>query len=204
MYKKIIKRVLDIVFSLLLLPFVIVVLIIMGLIIYFNDKGPIFYNAPRLGYKGKTFKMYKLRSMKVDAPDIRNEDGSTFNSENDPRVTTIGKLIRKTSVDELPQLFNVLKGDMSFVGPRPDLPESINFYEEYELNRLEVLPGITGYSQAFVRNSVSWKERIKNDLYYTENIAFSLDYRIIIQTIKTVFNKKNIYANQVNNVDEGF
>lgn len=195
MYKKIIKRVLDIVFSLLLLPFVIVVLIIMGPIIYFNDKGPIFYNAPRLGYKGKAFKMYKLRSMKVDAPDIRNEDGSTFNSENDPRVTSIGEFIRKTSIDELPQIFNVLRGEMSFVGPRPDLPESIKLYDKYELNRLDVLPGITGYSQAFVRNSVLWKERIKKDLYYTENISLILDIKIIIQTIKTVLFKANIYSN---------
>ena len=195
MYKKIIKRGLDIVFSLLLLPFVIVVLIIMGPIIYFNDKGPIFYNALRLGFKGKTFKMYKLRSMKVDAPDIRNEDGSTFNSENDPRVTSIGEFIRKTSIDELPQIFNVLKGDMSFVGPRPDLPESIKLYDECELNRLDVLPGITGYSQAFVRNSVLWKERIKKDLYYTENISLILDIKIIIRTIKTVLFKANIYSN---------
>lgn len=119
MYRYGIKRVFDIIGSLLLLPFLLIIMIPVAIIIKLEDKGPVFYNAPRLGKGMREFPMYKFRSMKVNAPDIRNEDGSTFNSDDDPRVTKIGNVLRKTSIDELPQLLNVLKGDMSFVGPRP-------------------------------------------------------------------------------------
>ena len=118
MYEKYIKRLFDIVVALIGLPFFAVIFLIIAPIIYLTDKGPIFYNAPRLGRKGKVFNMCKFRSMKVNAPDIRNADGSTFNGKDDPRVTKIGKIMRKTSLDEIPQLLNVLKGDMSLVGPR--------------------------------------------------------------------------------------
>lgn len=118
MIYKFFKRLFDIIISLIALPFVLLVILIFGPIIYFTDKGPIFYNAPRLGKKGKVFKMYKLRSMKVNSPDLKNADGSTYNGKNDPRVTKIGKFLRKTSLDEFPQFFNVLKGDMSFIGER--------------------------------------------------------------------------------------
>src|SRR5699024_5161426 len=118
MYHKF-KRLLDIFFSLLLIPLFIPILIIVGILIYKEDKGPLFYNAKRLGKDGNVFRMFKFRSMKVNAPDIRNDDGSTFNSEKDKRLTKIGGFIRKTSIDELPQIFNVLIGNMSFVGPRP-------------------------------------------------------------------------------------
>ncbi len=118
MYKHFFKRFFDILVSLIALPFVLLVIIIMAPIIYINDPGPIFYNATRRGKNGKVFKMFKLRSMYVNAPDIRNEDGSTFNSDNDPRVTKIGRIMRKTSIDELPQILNVLLGHMSYVGER--------------------------------------------------------------------------------------
>ena len=121
MYKKFFKRAIDIVLSLIATPFVLLVTIIMAPFIYLEDRGPIFYNATRRGRNGKTFKMFKLRSMYLNAPDIKNADGSTFNSDNDPRVTKIGRIMRKTSVDELPQILNVLIGDMSFIGPRPTL-----------------------------------------------------------------------------------
>lgn len=113
------------------------VILICGILIKIEDRGPIFYFGKRLGKNGRIFKMYKLRSMKVNAPDLRNSDGSTYNSDDDPRLTKMGKILRKTSLDELPQIINVLKGDMSFVGPRPDLPEHINFYEGDELKKLE-------------------------------------------------------------------
>ena len=121
MYKKFFKRFIDIVLSLLATPFVLLVIAIMAPFIFFEDKGPIFYNATRRGRNGKNFKMFKLRSMYVNAPDLKNPDGSTFNSDKDPRVTKIGRFMRKTSVDELPQILNVLIGDMSFIGPRPTL-----------------------------------------------------------------------------------
>ena len=127
MYKRFFKIVVDLAIALIALPFWLVVLIIIGPLIYLEDRGPMFYNAPRLGKDGKVFTMYKFRSMKANAPDIRNEDGSTFNSEDDPRLTRIGRFIRKTSLDETPQILNVIKGDMSIIGPRPDLPEHMNY-----------------------------------------------------------------------------
>lgn len=140
--------------------------------------------------------MYKLRSMKMNAPDLRNEDGSTFNAENDSRLTKIGKFLRKTSLDETPQLLNVIKGDMSIIGPRPDLPEHIAFYEDKELRKLEIRPGMTGYSQAHFRNTVTWKERIRNDIYYIDNMSLWLDIKIFFATIVSVFKGSNIYIEQ--------
>lgn len=133
MYKQYIKRGIDIVLSLIALPFVLIVIIIMAPIIFINDPGPIFYNGLRRGKNGKTFKMFKFRSMYVNSPDIRNVDGSTFNSDDDPRVTKIGKIMRKLSIDEIPQLLNVLIGDMSFVGPRPTL--ATKSFEDIEIQR---------------------------------------------------------------------
>ncbi len=193
MYKKFIKRIIDIALSLLTLPLIILLIIIIGGLIFFEDRGNIFYNAPRLGKNGKTFKMYKFRSMTENAQDLRNEDGSTFNAEDDPRLTKIGKIIRKTSIDELPQLLNVLKGDMSLIGPRPDLPEHMQLYEGNEARKLEIKPGITGYSQAYFRNSIPWKERIQNDIYYIDNLTFIMDVKIILQTIKSIVKKDNVY-----------
>ena len=128
MYRKFFKRFFDVVLALVALPLGLIILAIIGPVIYFQDKGSIFYNAPRLGKDGKIFKMYKFRSMKMNANDLRNEDGSTFNSENDQRLTRIGKFIRETSLDETPQLLNIIKGDMSIIGPRPDLPEHLKLY----------------------------------------------------------------------------
>lgn len=193
MYRRYIKRIFDLIFAIMSLPFGILMLIIFGPIIYFQDKGPVFYNAPRLGKDGKIFKMYKFRSMKVNAPDLRNEDGSTFNSEDDPRLTKIGKFIRKTSLDEVPQILNVLKGDMSIIGPRPDLPEHRKLYEGNEVRKLEVRPGITGYNQAYFRNSVPWKERIKYDIYYIDNLSFWFDVKIFFKTIISVLKREDVY-----------
>ncbi len=199
MYSKIFKRMFDLILSIIALPILLIILAIIGPIIYFQDKGPIFYNAPRLGKDGKIFKMYKLRSMKVNAPDIRNEDGSTFNSEDDPRLTKIGKLIRKTSLDEIPQILNIIKGDMSIIGPRPDLPEHMEYYEGNEIRKLEVRPGLTGYNQAYFRNTISWKERIKNDIYYVDNLSFWLDLKIFFRTILAVLKREKIYIVQEKN-----
>lgn len=193
MYKGYFKRLFDLILSIIALPFLAIILIVIGMIIYIEDKGPIFYNAQRLGKDGKIFKMYKLRSMKINAPDIRKEDGSTFNSINDPRLTKIGKFIRKTSIDELPQLINILKGDMSLIGPRPDLPEHIKMYEGNEIRKLEIKPGITGLSQAYYRNSIEWKERIQNDILYIDKMNFMLDIKILIRTILMVSRSESIF-----------
>ena len=196
MYKSYIKRLFDLLFSLIGLPFFAVVFAVLAPIIHFADKGPVFYNADRIGYKGKIYKMFKFRSMKVNVPDIRNSDGSTFNSEDDPRITKIGRILRKTSLDEIPQLLNVLKGDMSVIGPRPNLP-SVPYEQlpEIERKRLDVRPGITGYNQAYFRNSVSSEEKFKNDVKYVENISFCFDVKILFHTIKSVLKRENINTN---------
>lgn len=193
MYKNKTKRVLDLILAISLFPFIAFASFIIMLLIIAEDNGPVFYKGKRLGEKGTIFKMYKFRSMKVNAPDLRNEDGSTFNSKDDPRLTKTGSFLRRTSLDELPQIINVLLGHMSFVGPRPDLPEHITYYEDNEMKKLEVKPGITGYNQAFYRNSIEWKERLKNDVYYSENISLFFDFKILIVTLVNVLNKKGIY-----------
>ena len=193
MYKNKTKRVLDLILAILLVPFIAFASLVIMFLIIAEDNGPVFYKGKRLGEKGTIFKMYKFRSMKVNAPDLRNDDGSTFNSKDDPRLTKTGSFLRKTSLDELPQIINVLLGHMSFVGPRPDLPEHITYYEDNEIKKLEVKPGITGYNQAFYRNSIEWKERLKNDVYYSENVSLSFDFKILIVTLINVLNKKGIY-----------
>lgn len=193
------KRLFDIVISLLAMPFVLLVIAVVAPFIYFTDRGPVFYNAPRLGKKGKVFKMYKLRSMKVNSPNLRNADGSTYNGEDDPRVTRIGRIMRKTSIDELPQFFNVLKGDMSFIGPRAHLTTNYKGYDlldEPHKRRLDVRPGITGYNQAYFRNSVSSEVKMKNDVYYVENISLWLDIKIIFKTVFSVLKRENIYVTE--------
>lgn len=195
MYKKYLKRILDICFSLIGILFFLIAFIIVAPIIYFTDKGPIFYNAKRLGLYGKPFKMYKFRSMRVNAPDIRNEDGSTYNSDDDPRVTKIGRIMRKTSVDELPQFINVFLGQMSLIGPRPDPLDDMEIYTDEQKKKLEVKPGITGYNQAYFRNAIIQDKKFENDVYYANNISFLLDVKIFIKTIITILKHDNVYSN---------
>lgn len=189
------KRIFDIIFSLILLIPVMLIIFISFIFIKIEDRGPIFYKAERTGLFGKPFKMYKLRSMKVNAPDIRLEDGSTYNGDDDPRVTKFGKFIRKTSIDELPQIINVLLGDMSFIGPRPDTPMYLDKYTEEEKIILTVRPGITGYNQAINRNSVLTKEKLKNDIYYVEHLSLLFDIKIIFLTILTLLKRNNVNRN---------
>lgn len=206
MYRHFVKRTLDIVGAILLLPVLGLVSLLVIPIIWLQDRGPALYIANRLGQDQRIFRMYKFRSMRVNAPDLRQADGSTYNASDDPRLTKIGRLLRSTSLDELPQLLNVLLGDMSIVGPRPDLPSQLSLYEGEEFEKLSVRPGITGYSQAFHRNSIDWKERIKLDAYYAHNLSFLLDLRILGKTISTVLLRKNVYistdtnSNKVENV----
>ena len=195
MYRTIIKRLLDILISLIALPFFLLVFLIIAVAIYIEDKGPFFYNAKRLGKDGKTFTMYKFKTMKANAPDIRNADGTTYNAEDDPRLTKVGRFIRKNSIDETPQLLNVLKGEMSIIGPRPDITCALDAYQGNERKKLEVLPGITGYSQAYYRNDVSLHERFQQDIYYVDNLSFLLDVKIICKTIYTIFLHRGVYRN---------
>lgn len=187
-----IKRVVDIIGAIILMIPIGVVVIVSALFIKFEDQGPVFYMAERTGRYGKIFKMFKLRSMKINAPDIRLSDGSTYNGDDDPRVTKFGSFARKTSIDELPQLINVLKGDMTFIGPRPDSPIGSAAYTEEERIILTVRPGVTGYNQVVNRNSVLTKEKLKNDIYYVNNLSLWFDIKIAFMTIATVLGNKNI------------
>ena len=198
MYKHFFKRLLDIFISFLYLPFVFLAIIIFGPIIYFTDRGPIFYCGKRIGKNGNPFKMIKFRSMKVNAPDIRLEDGSTYNGENDPRVTKIGKFLRKTSLDELPQFLNVFIGQMSLIGPRPDPLDWLDKYPEDIKVFLTVRPGITGYSQAYFRNSADGYEKMQNDAYYAKNLSFWFDIKVLFKTLVTVFKRENTYKDTSN------
>lgn len=192
----VVKRVLDLVCAIIMLPLIGLLIIIVGIAIKLEDGGSVFYFPERIGKNRKIFKMYKFRSMKENAPDIRMEDGSTYNSPNDDRVTKVGKFIRKTSIDEIPQLLNVIKGEMSFIGPRPDSAMWIDNYTEEEKIIHNVLPGISGYNQVVSRNASSTKEKLANDIYYVENISFLLDLKILFLTIKNIIGSKNIYREE--------
>ena len=199
MYKHFFKRVIDIIIGLVALPFVLLIIIIFGPIIYFTDRGPIFYNANRAGKDYKPFKMFKLRSMYVNSPDLKNPDGSTYNSDDDPRVTPIGRFMRKTSLDEFPQFLNILIGDISFIGPRPKLIVENMTLETMSCdyrNSFKVKPGITGYSQAYFRNSITQDEKFHWDAYYAENISFMMDLKIILKSVKCVLFRENINTEQ--------
>lgn len=195
MYRNCFKRVLDIVGSLILMPFVLLEILIIAPLIWITDRGPVFYNATRAGRNYKPYKMFKLRSMYVNSPDLRNSDGSTYSSDDDARVTPIGRILRKASLDEFPQLINVLLGQMSLVGPRPKLWRSDRKIEEMDENRRKsysVKPGVTGYAQAYYRNSITQDEKFKWDAYYADNVSLWLDIKILWQTVISVIGCKNI------------
>lgn len=195
MYRSFFKPLIDFCGALLMLPFVLLVIVIFAPIIWWTDKGPVFYNATRAGKDYKPFKMFKLRSMYVNSPDLKNPDGSTYNSDDDPRVTPIGRFLRKNSLDEFPQFLNVLLGDLSFIGPRPKLyrPEKYPNGLEGDLKKsFTVRPGITGYAQAYYRNSITQDEKFHWDAYYAEHISFWMDVKILFVTVYSVLKRKNI------------
>lgn len=197
MYRKYIKRILDIILALFALPFLVILIIIVSPLIWFSDRGPVFYCSKRRGKFGKVFNMYKFRTMYVGAPDIRNSDNSTYSSKDDPRVTKIGRFLRETSLDEVPQIINVVKGDMSWIGPRPPIPIPGHTWDdlnEKQKLRLTVRPGITGYNQAYFRNTITRDERWDNDCYYAKNVSFILDCKIAFKTFETVLKRKNLYS----------
>ena len=187
MYKSFFKRVLDIIISfsalLVLSPFLIVVIIWL----HFANKGAgVFFTQDRPGKDGKIFKVIKFKSM----TDERDAEGNLL--PNEQRITKIGKFIRKFSIDELPQLFNVLKGDMSLIGPRPLVPRYLALYSPEQARRHEVRPGITGWAQVHGRNNISWTEKFKLDVWYVDHCSLWVDIKIIFATIKNVLLHKDI------------
>jgi exopolysaccharide biosynthesis polyprenyl glycosylphosphotransferase len=182
-YYPYIKRFLDILLSLLALPIAIPIILIFAIIIKLETPGPAFFLQERVGLHGKYFKVIKLRSMGVNA----EKNGAQWAAKNDPRVTKVGAFIRKTRIDELPQLFNVLKGDMSLIGPRPERPMfTAQFNVEIPgfVDRLQVKPGITGWAQVNGGYDITPREKLELDRYYINNMSFWLDLKIILKTIK--------------------
>ncbi|WP_097033719.1 sugar transferase [Clostridium tertium] len=192
------KRVIDIIGSFTGLVLLSPILIIVGILIKFESKGPIVFTQKRVGKDGKEFDMYKLRSMVVNAEEIKEKlkeqnemSGPMFKIKDDPRITSIGKFIRKTSIDELPQLVNVLKGDMSLVGPRPSLPNEVKEFETWMLKRLNVKPGLTCYWQVMGRNNIDFEDWMKLDVKYVNERSFWLDIKLIFKTVFVLFGDKN-------------
>jgi lipopolysaccharide/colanic/teichoic acid biosynthesis glycosyltransferase len=185
--------------SVLGLPVFGLIYIVVAPMIILDDGLPVFYNALRIGKNGKLFKMYKFRTMKKNAPDIRLADGSTYNGVDDPRVTRVGRFLRSTSIDEIPQILNMLKGEMSLIGPRPDPPDWLERYPSEVRIFLQVRPGLTGYSQAFFRNSVDGNEKMKNDAYYAKHCTFLMDLKIFLKSIVVVLGHENTYKDMSQN-----
>lgn len=195
MYKSLIKPICDWIIALLAFPFFCILWIIVAIAIKLEDGGPVFYMAERIGKNSKKLMMYKFRSMKVNAENILNADGSTFNSKNDPRVTKVGKFLRETSLDETAQLLNMLKGEMSLIGPRASGWDALETYKSDEVDKMKVCPGITGYTQAYFRNSISVREKRLKDAWYANNVSLWLDIKIFFKTIQTVLKHDNVYTN---------
>lgn len=195
------KRLLDIIGAIIGLIILSLVFFVVALLIKIEDpKGPIFFAQKRVGKNGKEFKMYKFRSMVTDAEAKLEEllkynevDGAMFKMKDDPRVTKVGKFIRKTSIDELPQLFNVLRGDMSLVGPRPPLPREVNEYSKYDMQRLLVTPGCTGLWQVSGRSKLGFNEMVELDIEYIKNSSIKNDLYIIFKTFLVIFKNDDAF-----------
>ncbi|MCL5935057.1 MAG: sugar transferase [Firmicutes bacterium] len=198
--KLVVKRLIDIMLSSLGLLFLSPVLALVALVIIIDNPGPVIFKQTRVGKNGKIFDFYKFRSMIVNAEQLQAElasaneaDGPVFKIKHDPRVTRVGRFIRKYSIDELPQLYNVLKGDMSLVGPRPPLPHEVQQYGEWEWRRLEVTPGITCIWQVSGRSNISFDKWIELDVYYIENWSLLLDFKILLRTVSAVLRGSGAY-----------
>lgn len=194
LYRKFGKRLFDIVFSLLFLLLLSPFLLLVALLVKLTSPGPVLFVQERLGINTTVFSMYKFRSMYVGS---ESKGTGTYSYKDDPRVTRLGRVLRKFSIDELPQLFNILKGDMSFVGMRPPLtyhPCKVEEYTKEQLKAFSLRPGITGWAQIHGRNAVYWDERIQLSLWYRDNLSFMLDMKIIAQTLGIVLKRKDVIA----------
>lgn len=192
-YRRYIKRIMDTLLAIIALIIALPILLVIALAIKLSSKGSIFFIQKRLGEHGKVFDIYKFRTMVQEAEKVGT---GIFTSHDDPRITKVGHLLRKTSLDEVPQILNVLKGDMSLVGPRPPVPYHPHKYEDYsdeQRIRFTVKPGITGYAQVIGRNTLTWDERIDLDIEYVENMSMMLDLKILFKTVFVFANKNEIY-----------
>jgi undecaprenyl phosphate N,N'-diacetylbacillosamine 1-phosphate transferase len=188
------KRAFDLAGGALALALASPVLLLCAIAVWLDSGSPVIFTHDRLGLNGRLFRMLKFRSMYRNAADIRNPDGSTFNGPNDKRVTRVGRWLRRSSLDELPQLINVIRGEMSLIGPRPDLPDALNHYRAGDHQRLQVKPGITGWAQIHGRNSLAWEQRRDLDLEYVRMHSFWMDMQIIVYTIPLALLGRGIYV----------
>lgn len=186
MYQNYIKRMLDIVISLAALVILSPVLLIVALLVRVKLGSPVIFHQDRPGYREKVFKLCKFRSM----TDERGADGELLPDE--VRLTRFGKALRATSLDELPELWNILKGDMSLIGPRPLLVKYLPLYNEFQRHRHDVKPGLTGWAQVNGRNTITWEQRFEYDVYYVNHISFLMDLKILFQTVAVVFRHSDI------------
>ncbi len=189
------KRLIDVLGSGLLLSLLAPIMLACAASVKMSSPGPVLFKQERLGLRGIGFTLFKFRTMELGAPDLRNPDGSAFSSSTDRRVTKVGNFLRKTSLDELPQLVNIFRGNMSLVGPRPDQIDQLQYYTPLELRKLEAKPGLTGLAQINGRNSISWKQRKELDVVYVEQQSMLLDLSILCKTIPYVLQRRNLHAN---------
>ncbi len=195
-YAKYIKRLLDIILSLLVIVLFCWLYLILAILVRTKLGSPVLFKQPRPGKDEKIFNMYKFRTM----TDKKDENGNLLPDE--VRLTAFGKKLRATSLDELPEFFNILKGDMSFIGPRPLLVKYLPYYNETEKKRHLVRPGLSGYAQVHGRNAISWEKKFEYDIYYVENLSFLTDIKVIIDTVKVVFSHEGVVLNALPDFDE--
>lgn len=193
-----IKRILDVMLATIALIILSPFFLLIGIIIKLDSKGPIFFTHNRIGKNGKPFKMYKFRTMYQNAQEMINdfteeqmkEWKENYKLKNDPRITKIGNILRKTSLDELPQIWNIIKGDLSIIGPRPVIDEELEKYGSNKEKFLSITPGLTGYWQANGRSDTTYEERMEMELYYVDHISWKLDVKIFFKTIISVIKKE--------------
>ncbi len=196
MYKYI-KRSLDLITALFLVIILSPIMLVAAILIAVNRDGPILFKQERPGKDGKIFTVNKFRTMSTKLRDKNGNELSDFD-----RMTKIGNILRKTSIDELPQLFNIIKGEMSFIGPRPLLKEYLELYSPEQMRRHEVLPGISGWAQVNGRNTLTWEEKFAYDVYYVDHYSFKMDLKIFIKTIENVVSQDGINSNSENTMEK--
>ena len=195
MYRSFIKPGFDFCFAFLIICITLPLLFILGFLLFLQNSGTPLFSQVRPGLKEKPFTIYKLKTMQ----DTRDDQGVLLPDNH--RITPLGKIIRKLSLDELPQFWNVLKGDMSFVGPRPLLPEYLPLYNKKQKNRHNLKPGITGWAQVKGRNTISWQQKFEYDLWYIENQSFILDLKILLFTVGKIFKTQEVNASGLNTME---
>lgn len=191
-----IKRLLDILFASLVVIVFWPLFLIVFIVVKLDSPGPVVFRQERLGKDGKPFTCYKFRTMVDDAPHVRKPDGSAYTGEDDPRITRVGRFLRKSSLDELPQFINVLKGEMSVVGPRPEQVDQVRYYTERQKRRLLVKPGMTSLASIRGRNELPWEERLDLDADYADNYSLGLDVHIFLSTLPLLLSARGAFGPQ--------